>query len=452
MKTQYSENLSKIREETHMRKSFRVSDFINFVVILALVVTGIWLRHGALEGFAISKEAGWQSIAQLFGLYAQLAAIFAILLASRARYLERVIGLDNMLVWHRWVGEAAAIFLLFHIMAEFVALELILGPLDTFLSLTGEESYMALATIGSVGILVVTLSSLRFIRRRFNYETWYYIHLLIYVSIFLGFFHQIYLGFDFAADSVARMFWIILNISAVVIAIASRWGGLIISLLNPYTISEIEKIGLNSTEITVTGKNNKGLPGQFAIIRSLTRNYWWQPHPFSLSDIDGLGKMKFTIRSLGKGSEGITKLKVGSKIAIEGPYGAITRELLGERKILMIAGGVGIAPVRSLLGSLSKINEPIVIYRSNDINDSPHIAELSLISEKLNGKLLPIVGSRDTIGYDPFSPEGLKTLVPDISSREIVLCGPEMLIDKTVISLVRLKVPMENIHHERLWW
>ena len=274
----------------------------------------------------------------------------------------------------------------------------------------------------------------------------------MYISIFLGFFHQINLGYDFAADSIARRFWIILNLLALVIAVVGRWGGLLLSLMFPHTITKIEKVGLKSTEITINGRRKKGLPGQFAIIRSLTKNYWWQPHPFSLSAVDGKGNLKFTIRNLGEGSAGISNLKVGSKVSVEGPYGAITSNMLGDKKILMIAGGVGIAPVRALLSALSKVNEPIIIYRSGNMNDSPHLEELVELSTKLHGRVIPIIGSRENLNRDPFSPQGLKELVPDISSREIVLCGPELLIDKAVLSLIRLKVPMENIHHERLWW
>ena len=135
--------LSLIREKTHMRKSLRISDFTNLVVILTLVVAGIWYRHGALDGYSISAQAAWQSTAQILGLYAQLSAIFAIVLASRAAYLEKAIGLDNMLVWHRWVGEAAAVFLVTHIIGEIIALHYSTGYIQAILTLTGKQNYMA---------------------------------------------------------------------------------------------------------------------------------------------------------------------------------------------------------------------------------------------------------------------------------------------------------------------
>ena len=444
--------LSELREITHMRKSLRTSDFLNFLVILTLVVGGIWYRHGAFESYSISWQASWQATAQILGLYAQLSMIFAIVLASRAGYLEKAIGLDNMLVWHRWLGEAAAVFLILHISAEVIALRFSIGLYQSILSLTGKQSYMAQATIGSLGILVVTLTSLKFIRRKLSYETWYYLHLLVYASILLGFFHQIYLGYDFASDNIAKNFWIGINVLALTIAILGRWGGLLISLVNPYIITQVSRVGTNSTELTLSGKIKKGIPGQFAIIRGLNKDYWWQPHPFSLSSVESNGDLKFTIRDLGEGSAGFTQMRIGTKVAVEGPYGAITSELLGDKKILMIAGGVGIAPVRALLSSLDPVNEPIVIYRSGNLNDSPHLNELVEISTRLHGRVIPVIGGRETLTKDPFSPQGLKDLVPDIASREVVLCGPELLIDKAVISLIRLKVPIENIHHERLWW
>ena len=72
----------------------------------------------------------------------------------------------------------------------------------------------------------------------------------------------------------------------------------------------------------------------------------------------------------------MTRLPVGTKVAVEGPYGTkIYEELRGE-KLLLIAGGVGIGPVRSLLEDFDASAQPVVIYRARRAAEIVHYDEL----------------------------------------------------------------------------
>ena len=65
--------------------------------------------------------------------------------------------------------------------------------------------------------------------------------------------------------------------------------------------------------------------GQFFLWRFLTRDLWWQAHPYSLSALPRPPYIRVTIKALGDQSRGILQLPPGTRVAIEGPYGVFTR-------------------------------------------------------------------------------------------------------------------------------
>ncbi len=162
----------------------------------------------------------WESAGALTGLLATSVALVGIAFAARTHRFERAIGLDRALLWHRWMGETAALLLVAHIAATLVSYTSRESLADAIVELTGEEQYMAMATVGALGMLLITVLSLGFIRRHLAYETWYFIHLLIYASLALAFAHEIFLGSDFAFDPLARAFWI--AVSVIVLAHRGR--------------------------------------------------------------------------------------------------------------------------------------------------------------------------------------------------------------------------------------
>jgi hypothetical protein len=96
-------------------------------------------------------------------------------LVARLRCIEHRAGLDRVFVWHRWLGATMAILVGAHVGASVVAWSDGQGWWQALVDLTGREPYMAAATVGAVLIAVVTVTSLRSIRRSLSYETWYFV-------------------------------------------------------------------------------------------------------------------------------------------------------------------------------------------------------------------------------------------------------------------------------------
>ena len=115
-------------------------------------------------------------------------------------------------------------------------------------------------------------------------------------------------------------------------------------------------------------------------------------------------------------------------MAIEGPYGTKIYEELRGSKLLLIAGGVGIAPVRSLLEDFDADAEPVVIYRARRAEEIVHYDELVGLAASRHGRIIPVVGRTTFRGREPLDPEVMRSLVPDVAERVVVVCGSQPMI------------------------
>src|SRR5881628_4268945 len=107
--------------------------------------------------------------------------------------------------------------------------------------------------------------------------------------------------------------------------------------------------------ITVEGQHLNELraeSGQFFRWRFLTPDHWLTAHPFSLSAPPGATTLRLTVKALGDGSRNLQSLPIGTWVIAEGPYGAVTAARRVHRNVLLIAGGVGITPMRALFESV----------------------------------------------------------------------------------------------------
>ncbi|MCZ3388096.1 MAG: ferric reductase-like transmembrane domain-containing protein [Actinomycetia bacterium] len=434
-----------------------LGDALTLATALIIVTIGIWVRRGGWASVTGGVWAeSWESIGALTGLLATSVALIGIAFAARTHRFERAIGLDRALLWHRWMGETAALLLVTHIVTTVIAFASLSSLRDAIVQLTGEKQYMAMATVGAFGMLLITVLSLGFIRRHLAYETWYFIHLLIYASLALAFAHEIYLGSDLAFDPLARAFWISVSVIVLLIVVVSRWGKVIRSIARPLTVLSVTPLNDVAAAIELGGRNVSDLraaAGQFALLRPLTSKLVWQPHPYSISAAPRVDRIRFTVKALGGASDLMTRLPVGTKVAVEGPYGTKIYEALRGEKLLLIAGGVGIGPIRSLLEDFEPDSEPVVIYRARRAEEIVHYDELVSLAETRNGRIIPVIGRTIELkNGNPLDPDVMRRLVPDVAQRIGVVCGPQPMISAAFHCLRSCGVDEDDIHFERIWW
>jgi predicted ferric reductase len=427
-------------------------------VVLAAIGTGAvavlglwWMDTPSVSDFGgLLTNAG-----RIMGLLAGYGFVVLVGLMARIPPLERGIGADRLGRWHAMGGRYVITLVTGHVLAIIWGYAATAHESVTREAITMLTSYtdVLYATIAWFLLLLIAAISARAVRRRVSYEAWYYVHLLTYASIALAFSHQFADGASFATSAAARFAWSLLY---GVVGGAILWFRFITPLRmfarHRFTVAGVREEGPGVVSVYITGRDldeMRAEPGQFFRWRFLSRELIWQSHPYSLSAMPRPDMMRITVKARGHHSGSMAHLRTGTRVIAEGPYGAFTPSLSG-RKVLLIAGGVGITPIRAMFAALPRrMNDGItLIYRASHPRDVVFKNELDAIAADRNARVHYIIGSRDQLGYDPLAPEELTRVVPGLQRYEAYVCGPNGMTQTAVESLHAVGVRRRHIHHE----
>ena len=130
--------------------------------------------------------------------------------------------------------------------------------------------------------------------------------------------------------------------------------------------------------------------------------------------------------------------------------GAFTGARRTQERVLLIAGGIGISPLRALLEDLpTEAGALSLIYRASSWDDVVFSRELDILAQMRAATVHYLVGRRGEFGRDPVGPENMARLVPDIVARDVFVCGTPGFTDHVRRTLQALRVPDRQIHAER---
>jgi predicted ferric reductase len=414
----------------------------------ALAVIALWW-HSTPD---VRGLGGWLTGAgEVLGLLAGYGVVVLVALMARLPPLERGIGTDQLARWHAMGGR--------YIISVVVAHGLLIlwgYAVQAHTPLTSETATLLtqypdvlMATVAGFLLLGVGIVSMRAVRRRMRYETWYYLHLYTYLAIALAFGHQFAVGASFINNLVARFWWsaMYLTVAALVL-----WYRVAVPLRafarHKFTVLGVKAEGPGVISVYIGGSHLDELaaePGQFFRWRFLTRSLWWSSHPYSLSAAPGTDVLRITAKDIGDHSRALSQLRPGTRVMAEGPYGAFTAGP-SDRGVVLLAGGVGITPLRAMFSTLP--GPVTLIYRASSEQDIVFRDELDSIAAARGAKAYYLVGSRAEIGGDPLSPKMLRSLVPGLNEQEIYVCGPSGMISAAVEALRGAGVSRRQIHFE----
>jgi predicted ferric reductase len=423
---------------------------------LAAAVAGlafvVWMGFHVESSRALHARGGMATfLGQETGLTGAYLLLVMLLLVARFPWLERAAGQDRLVRWHRLLGQWPVYLLCLHAVLVTVGYAQgdRIGYLHQFAVFI--ESYPdVLASTVALGLIIAAaISSIRAARRRMRYETWWSAHLYLYLALALAFSHQIANGQSFFGHPLARVFWAVLwSVTAGAVLVFRVLVPVWRSLYHGLRVVSVQEEAADVFSIVCRGRHldrlrTKG--GQFFHWRFLAHGHWWLAHPYSVSALPRADLIRFTVKDLGDHSASLSRLPVGTRVAIEGPYGTFTRDVAGDR-VLLIGAGVGVTPIRALLEHLDPNVDVTLLLRAGKDDEVVFLKEFESLMGRRSGRMAVLAGSRRKY---PFDERQLGKLVPDIAARDVYVCGPEVLSARVVDSARRLGVPERRIHCEQ---
>jgi predicted ferric reductase len=422
----------------------------------ALAILVLWWSS---SGFEITRSASdaFNGLGRITGLIGTYLVLCQLLLMARTAWLEAAFGFERTAVLHKWNGYAAVGLIFAH--AAFQTLGYQLGDGKNVAQQLGDfiANYEGLlGAVVALGLFVaVVVVSVTIARRRLAYETWYYVHLYSYLAVALAFSHQLATGVDFAGNPVFVFYWCFLYVYVIGLLLIHRIAKPLLAYdRHRFRVQSVQKEARGVFSVYIAGRNLdqfQAQAGQFAIWRFLDRPRWWQAHPFSISAIPDGRHLRITVKNIGDFTSFVHNLKPGTPVLVEGPFGKFT-ERPALRKVLLIAGGIGITPIRPLAEEMAMDGFDVrILYRAHGPGDLIFKQELDSLATRLGVRLdylLTEDGARKRPRDSWFRAEALAELVPEIKERVVYVCGPVGMTASVVASVRKLGVPPDQIRTE----
>ena len=431
-----------------------------------LVVVALWVTGGGLRDLG-GLASGLTTLGRLTGLVASDLLLIQVLLMARIPLVERSYGQDELARRHRLAGFWSFDLMLAHVVLVTLGYAAQYGnnPLSELWGMVVDYPGMLLATAGTLLLVLVVATSIRAARRRLRYESWHLLHLYAYLGVGLALPHQLWTGQEFLSSRVATLYWWSLWIAAAGAVLVWRLGvPLYRTLRHDLRVEAVVRENADVVSVVVRGRDLHRLPvaaGQFFTWRFLGGSGWTRGHPYSLSAAPDGDRLRITVKDLGDGSKALAALRPGTRVAVEGPYGRLHAGVRTRRKVTLLAGGIGVTPLRALLEELPQgPGDVTLVYRAHSAADLVFRAELDALAAARGARVYYAVGPRvrERASWLPASAahlsdaDALRQLVPDVAGHDVYVCGADPWMDAARRAALDAGVPADHVHLERFTW
>lgn len=372
-----------------------------------------------------------QVIAVLFGLLAYSISLANIYMASRPRYLEKIIGFHSIYTTHAMMAFVLVGAAIVHAILE--------GFDFTFDEFPGLTSLLGL--LGLIFFILITLTGVFFlseiitskIKNRY-FGLW--LHRITVVSVILIYIHIMMVGF---ANS--NPLFVVLLTLYTVLAFAS----LIFEKVNPkknvpYELVENRKLAdmVNTLVFAPTGDRKLSFdPAQFAFIKMTDSSLSKEKHPFTITSTTDDNNIQFMIKDSGDYTSQLDKLKVGDKAILEGAYGDLIepQNVNDSKSLVLIAGGIGITPMIGILRNLKNKDKKVkLIWSARNESDLIKLEEIEELKNQYPNFDYRITLSKDdheTFDKGRIDEDYLNSLnvFNEFKDAKFYICGPDPLMD-----------------------
>ena len=428
-------------------------------VLLLLLYTGFILLPLLMAFEALSGTRPWRDdFASALAISGFSMLILEFTLSGRFKTLSAPVGMDIIMRIHQLIGRLLLVFLFLH--PFFYTLDYQALPWDRShahsLSLdviSGSSALLAWLLLGVLVAMAIMRHTLAW-----RYESWRLSHLVLSIFIIVLAMIHVFQSGRYTALTDLSAFWLA-GLALVLLTLLHVY--VIIPLLQqrrPYRVQRVEAVAPRVWKL-VLATDKKPLAfraGQFAWLKFSGPFFSLQEHPFSISSHPGQAELEFTIKEYGDFTSRLAQLPAGKLVYLDGPHGNFTLHGRDGQGIMLVAGGVGIAPIMSLLRDLAARGEqrPVILLSCHhDEQQLIYAKEIEQLKTALNLQVIhllshPSASWQGQCGY--ISEAVLMKLLPDDYRQWLFfVCGPPGMMDCTESALFNLDVPLHQVVTER---
>jgi predicted ferric reductase len=394
------------------------------------------------------------SMALGFAGMAMLGVQFA--LTARFRRAAAPFGIDIIYCFHRYVALVAIGLLLAHYAIVRVAFADTLGPLDPLKA----PGYMSAGRLALALFATVIVTSLWRKPLGIDYDRWRVGHALLAMAAFLlAVMHIGGVGY-YTASPWKRWLWTGYTLAWVYLIVHVRaikpWR----MRRAPYRVAAVRPERDRAWTLTLVPDGHSGLrfaSGQFAWLTLRGSPFRFKEHPFSFSSSAAQGeRLEFTIKELGDFTRTIKDVRPGEVAYLDGPYGVFSAGRYPRSPgFVFIAGGVGIAPIMSMLRTLADRRDPrplLLVYANSDWDDVIFREELESLRARVDLTLVHVLENPppDWSGERGRITDALlrRVLSANRAENEYFLCGPGPMSETVQQVLHGMGIPLSRVHFE----
>lgn len=402
-----------------------------------------------------SGRGFWLELSVALGFVGLTQIAVQFVLIARFKRVTAPYGIDIILQYHRQIALLAVAVILAHpliIVLDNPSRLKLLNPL-------GGNLASRCAWVSVLCLCGLVVSSLFRERLRLRYEAWRLLHLVLGVVAVV--FAQLHV-------SLAGLYTNVDWKQAVWIGTSSILVGLILYLrvLKPawqrgatWRVVEVRPERGDTSTLVLEAEGHEGLrfrAGQFAWLKLAGSPFTLEEHPFSFSSSAmSSTRLEFGIKALGDFSRAVADVAPGTRVYLDGPHGAFSVDRYPAEGYVLIAGGVGITPILSILLTLADRGDKrpvLLLYAQKRWEDVTYRERLEALKARMDLTVVYVVqdGPEEKVERGRITPELLERVLPhEHLSRYYFICGPPPLMDAVEEALEQKGVPRQHIQLER---